>query len=79
MCQVFDGFVMGVIQCLQEISEELDLRIKKYLRGGAANLKVGFSGIEIVLDIDLFVCLFYFIRFIWKCEYPCLHFSGFRR
>jgi hypothetical protein len=48
---------MGIIQCLQEISEELDLRINKYLRGGAVDLKVGFSGVDILLQI----CSFYFI------------------
>lgn len=30
--------------CLQEMSEELDLKMKKYLRGGAANLEVCVKG-----------------------------------
>lgn len=52
---------MGIIQCLQEISEELDLRINKYLRGGAANLKVGFQGLRFSWKLFFFVCVFYFI------------------
>ena len=35
----FNFFVMWIILCLQEISEELDEKMKKYQRGGAADLK----------------------------------------
>lgn len=38
------ALVMWIAVCSQEISEELDLKIKKYLRGGAANLEVCLNG-----------------------------------
>lgn len=40
----FMALVMWIAVCSQEISEELDLKIKKYLRGGAANLEVCLNG-----------------------------------